>query len=59
MRQLLVVGVAPLTNELSLLGGFLFAGLLFRGLLLSCHIFLLCGFQVVTTRYCVLITLVV
>jgi hypothetical protein len=41
VRQLLVVGVAPLMNELSLLSGFLFAALLFRGLFLSCHIVVL------------------
>jgi len=45
VRQLLVVGVAPLMNELSLLGGFLFAALLFRSLLLSCHIVLLLYFS--------------
>jgi hypothetical protein len=42
VRQLLVVEVAPLINELSLLRGFLFAAcFLFRSLLLSCHIVLL------------------
>lgn len=46
VRQLLVVGVAPLVNELSLLlRGFLFAGLLLGRLLLSCHIVLLLSFS--------------
>ena len=42
VRQLLVVGVAPLVNELSLfLRCLLFASLLLGCLLLSCHIVLL------------------
>jgi hypothetical protein len=60
VRQLLVVEVAPLVNELSLLlRCLLLAALLFRGLLFSCHIVLLLScFQVVTTRYCVPVSLV-
>ena len=50
VRQWLVVGVAPLVNELSLLlRGFLFASLLLGCLLLSCHIVLLLSL-VRTTR---------
>ena len=46
VRQLLVVGVAPLMNELSLLRGLLFAASFFlRSLLLSCHIVLLLYFS--------------
>ena len=63
MRHLNVV-VVSWVNELSLLSGLLRAALflaaLFRGLLLSCHIVvLLLSFQVVTTRYCVSVCLVV
>ena len=62
MRHFNVVDVVSSVNELSLLSGLLaalFLAALFRGLLLSCHIFLLFSLHVVTTRYCVAVTLVV
>ena len=61
VRHLNVVVVVSCVNELSLLRCLLFTASFFlSGLLLSCHIvLLLSGFQVMTTRYCVHVALVV